>query len=159
MNKEQLKKINETIRKREEAVARVLNEYLARDGCPCGIKQFVYWAGKKQGPGWQDSIQNQLVESALKLKCFVRVEDFKKEYWLEGVYYCKNCGTEWKHFSQEWRMLAFQEQLLLVGDDDPSKLFDDIIGAEIFATYGKEPSDKKSLTLKEWENFMLETAK
>lgn len=156
MNKEQLIEINKTIRKRDEAVARVLDEYLARDGCPCGIKQFVYWAGKKQGPGWQDSIQNQLVRSALKLKCFTAVEDFKKEYWLSGVYYCKNCGTNWKHFSEEWRMLAFRERLLIVGSDDPSKLFDEVIGAEIFATFGREPSGKKLLSLTRWQGFMLQ---
>ena len=158
MNKKQLEKIKLDISRREEAVGRVLDEYLARDGCPCGFRQFVYWAGKKQGPGWQDSIQNQLVKSALKLKCFTAVEDFKKEYWLEGVYYCKNCGTNWKHFSQEWRMLAFQEQLLIIGGDDPAKLFDEVIGSEIFATYGREPSGKKLLTLKQWEDFMLENS-
>lgn len=157
MNREQLKKIKETIGKREEAVNKVLRKYLALDGCPCGFKQFVYWAGKTQGPGWQDSIQNQLVDSAIKLKCFSEVKDFEKEYWLSGVFYCKNCGTNWKYFSEEWRMLAFRKRFMIIGGENPDGLFEGVIGDEIFATYGREPSDKKSLTLAEWVKFMLKS--
>ena len=155
MNKEQLAKMELRIKNREEAVDRVLTEYCSQDVCPCGFNKFQYWAGKKQGPGWQDSIQNQLVESALQLKCFTPLEDFKKAYWLEGAYYCKNCGTKWNHFSEEWRMLAFWERLLIIGEDDTGKLFEGIIGAEIFATAGSEPRGRRQLTLEEWEQFML----
>lgn len=155
MNKEQLAKMNLEIKNREEAVDRVLKKYCSQDGCPCGSSKFQYWAGKKQGPGWQDSIQNQLVESALQLKCFTPLEDFKKAYWLEGAYYCKNCGTNWNYFSQEWRMLAFQKRLLIIDEEDPSLLYDELIGDNIFATHGYEPHDRKSLTMKQWEEFML----
>ncbi len=156
MNREQLAKMELLIKNREETVDRVLSEYCQEDGCPCGFRKFQYWAGKEQGPGWQDSIQNQLVKSTLKLKCFKAIDDFKKEYWLEGEYYCKNCGTKWKHFSEEWRMLAFRERLLIIGKSNPEKLFEGIVGAEIFATAGSEPKGKTLLTLEEWEKFMVE---
>ena len=148
--------MNLQIKNREEAVDRVLKKYCSQDGCPCGFRKFQYWAGKKQGPGWQDSIQNQLVKSALQLQCFTPLEDFKKAYWLEGAYYCKNCGTRWNYFSQEWRMLAFQERFLIIDGDDPNKLFDEVIGDEIFATAGSEPAGKKALTLEQWVEFMLD---
>ena len=156
MDREQLAKMKLRIRKREEAVDRVLAEYCRQDGCPCGFRKFQYWAGKEQGPGWHDSIQNQLVKSALKQKCFKSIEDFKKEYWLAGEYYCKNCSTGWKHFSEEWRMLAFRERFLIIGGNDPGKLFEGVLGAEIFATAGSEPKGKTLLSLEEWETFMLE---
>ena len=155
MNKEQLNKMQEHIENRENAVKLVLDEYCSLDGCPCGFKKFVFWAGKKQGPGWMDNIQNQLVNSARELDCFSEIEDFEKQYWLTGVYYCKNCGTSWNHFSQEWRMLAFHERLLIINGEDPNKLFDEVIGGEIFATAGFEPTDKKALTLEQWVKFML----
>ncbi len=155
MNKEQLKKIREQIEHRENAVKLVLDEYCSLDGCPCGFKKFVFWAGKKQGPGWMDNIQNQLVDSARKLDCFSEIKDFKKEYWLESVFYCKNCGTKWNYFSQEWRMLAFQKQFLIIDGDDPNKLFDAVIGGSIFATAGYEPAGKNTLTLEQWVEFML----
>ncbi len=155
MNKEQLRKMREQIGNREKAVKLVLDEYCSLDGCPCGFKKFVFWAGKKQGPGWMDNIQNQLVDSARKLDCFSEIEDYEKEYWLEGVYYCKNCGTRWNYFSQEWRMLAFQERLLIIDGDDPNKLFDEVIGDEIFATAGSEPAGRRVLNLEQWIEFML----
>lgn len=155
MNKKQLKKMKQQIRDRENAVERVLHHYCSQDGCPCGFKRFVFWAGKDQGPGWMDNIQNQLVNSACKLDCFTEIEDFQKEYWLAGEYYCKNCGTRWKHYSAEWRMLAFQERLLIIDGDDPNSLFEEMIGGEIFATFGSEPAGKKSLNLEQWVEFML----
>ena len=155
MNKEQLRKMKQQIKDREIAVKQVLDHYCSEDGCPCGFKKFVFWAGKDQGPGWMDSIQNQLVDSARELDCFSEIEDYQKEYWLEGAYYCKNCGTRWNYFSQEWRMLAFQERLLIIGGDDPNKLFNEVIGDEIFATAGSEPAGKKALALDQWIEFML----
>ena len=155
MNREQLVRMKLLIKNREDAVGRVLTEYCRQDGCPCGFKKFVYWAGKEQGPGWHDSIQNQLVKSALKLKCFKSVEDFKKQYWLESEYYCKNCGTRWNHFSEEWRMLAFRERLLIIGEENPGELFDGVISDEIFATAGSEPTGRKTLSISQWVEFML----
>lgn len=155
MNKEQLRKMKELIERREKSVELVLKEFCSQDGCPCGFKEFVFWAGKNQGPGWMDDIQNQLVDSARKLDCFSEIEDYEKAYWLEGAYYCKNCGTRWNYFSEEWRMLAFRKRFLIIDGDDPNELFPEIIGAEIFATAGSEPAGKRSLTLEQWEKFML----
>ena len=78
----------------------------------------MYWVGKQQGPGWQDNIQNQLVESALKLACFEQIDDCEKSCGLQSSYTCTNCGVEWNYFSVEWRMLAFHRRLVKVGADD-----------------------------------------
>ncbi|MCD4707850.1 MAG: hypothetical protein K8S62_08935 [Candidatus Sabulitectum sp.] len=156
MNKEQLRKMKEQIEKRENAVELVLGEYCSQDGCPCGFRKFVFWAGKEQGPGWMDNIQNQLVDSARKLECFSKLEKYEKACWLEGAFYCKNCGTRWNYYSEEWRMLAFRKRLQIIDEDDPNKLFDEAIGDEIFATVGHEPSGKKALSLEQWVEFMLE---
>lgn len=133
----------------------VLRRYSSNRGCPCNIKQFVYWAGKQQGPGWQDNIQNQLVESTLKLVCFEQIEDLEKSYGLEGSYVCNNCGTEWNLFSIEWRMLAFHKRLLKIGADDPGKLYEELIGNDVFATVGHEPDGRNTLSLEQWVSFML----
>lgn len=145
------------ISNRKEKVERVLQEYCSMAGCPCGFDRFVYWAGKEQGPGWQDSIQNQLVLSAIQLDCYGRIEEFTREYWLVGEYLCGNCGTRWRHFSEEWRMLAYQERLLKAGGEDPSTMYDGVISDEIFATAGREPSGIRSISLSEWVDFMLDT--
>ncbi len=81
-----------------DKVGYVLKEYCSNKGCPCNIKQFVYWAGKQQGPGWQDNIQNQLVKSSLELVCFEQIDDCEKSYGLEGSYICNNCGVKWNYF-------------------------------------------------------------
>ena len=76
--------INRHIENVETKVEYVLGKYYRDKGCPCGIKQFVYWAGKQQGPGWQDNIQNQLVVSALELACFERIDDCEKSWGLKA---------------------------------------------------------------------------
>ncbi len=133
----------------------VLDKYYTDKGCPCGIKQFVYWAGKQQGPGWQDNIQNQLVESALKLACFERIDDCEKSWGLDSSYTCSNCGAKWNYFSLEWRMLAFHKRLVKVGADDSGKLYDEIICSDVAATVGHEPDGRKALSLQQWVAFML----
>lgn len=109
----------------------------------------------QQGPGWQDNIQNQLVESTLKLVCFEKIEDREKSYGLEGSYVCSNCETEWNHFSIEWRMLAFHKRLLKIGADDPGKLYEELIRNDVFATVGHEPAGRNTLSLEQWVAFML----
>lgn len=133
----------------------VLIEYCSAKGCPCDYKPFVYWAGKQQGPGWQDNIQNQLVKSALKSGCFSKINNYEKSYWLEGSYVCDNCGTEWNYFSEEWRMLAFHNRFLKIGGDDPGKLYEELIGSDIFTSVGFEPAGKNTLSLEQWVAFML----
>jgi len=59
------KAIRQQIENRKSKVEYVLSEYRSEKGCPCYYEPFLYWAGKQQGPGWQDSVQNQLVESTL----------------------------------------------------------------------------------------------
>ncbi len=133
----------------------VIREYCSEKGCPCNHKQFVYWAGKQQGPGWQDNIQNQLVESVLKSDCFSKINDCEKTYCLESSYICNKCGTRWNYFLEEWRMLAYHKRLLKVGGDDPVRLYKELIGSDIFATVGLEPDGKNTLSLDQWVAFML----
>ncbi len=147
--------INRNIENTVSKVAYVLKQYCSDKGCPCNIKQFVYWAGKQQGSGWQDNIQNQLVESSLKLVCFEQIGDCEKSYGLEGSYICNNCGIKWNHFSIEWRMLAFHKRLMKVGADDPGKLYEELISNDVFATVGFEPAGRKTLSLEQWVAFML----
>ena len=149
------KAIRQQIERRESKVEYVLGEYCSGKGCPCGYEPFEYWAGKRQGPGWQDSVQNQLVESTLKLGCFSRIDKCEKTYWLEGSYVCSSCGTKWNHFSEEWRMLAFRERLLKAGEDDPGRLHEELISNNIFATMGHEPEGMNTLSLEQWVAFML----
>ncbi|RKZ08260.1 hypothetical protein DRQ25_09525 [Candidatus Fermentibacteria bacterium] len=147
--------INRHIENVETKVEYVLGKYYRDKGCPCGIKQFVYWAGKQQGPGWQDNIQNQLVVSALELACFERIDDCEKSWGLEGSYTCTNCGVKWNYFSLEWRMLAFHRRMVKVGADDPGRLYDEMICDDVAATVGHEPDGKKALSLEQWVAFML----
>ncbi len=151
-NRAAIKKHIENVRIKVEYV---LDKYYTDKGCPCRIKQFVYWAGKQQGPGWQDNIQNQLVESALKLACFEQIDDCEKSWGLADSYTCTNCGTKWNYFSLEWRMLAFHRRLVKVGADDPGKLYDEMICDDVAATVGHEPDGRKALSLEQWVAFML----
>ena len=147
--------IRQHLENTKNIVENVLSEYCSDEGCPCDYKPFVYWAGKQQGPGWQDNIQNQLVQSTLRLDCFSRINDCEKAYWFEGSYECSNCRTKWNYFSEEWRMLAFHKRLLKIGGDDPGKLFEELIGNDIFASVGFEPAGKSTLSLEQWIAFML----
>ena len=136
-------------------VAYVLDEYSSEMGCPCSYRPFVYWAGKKQGPGWQDSIQNQLVRSALELDCFELTDDRNPSYEYKATYVCNNCETVWDYFSYEWRMLAFQERILKSGEADPDSLYEGLIADSIFATIGYEPHGRNTLSIDQWVAFML----
>lgn len=141
---------------RRQTVAGVLKEYLSSHECPCRWPQFVYWVGKEQRPGWQDEIQNHLVEAALKLKTYVKTRPTDQEYGLEAVLHCTKCGARWKYFSEEWRMMAFRKRLLRTDGDlgDPEGA--GLISACIAATVGFEPPDgTPTLLLQEWENYML----
>lgn len=152
MDRDAIKQRLERTRKR---VAHVLDRYCAEEGCPCGYAPFVYWAGKQQGPGWQDNVQNQLVRSAIQLACFSKVARSEKVYGLAGAYVCDTCGTAWNHFSEEWRMLAFHERLLKIGGDDPSTLYHGLISDSVAATVGFAPYERKALSLDAWMAFML----
>ncbi len=147
--------INRHIENVKTKVEYVLDKYYTDLGCPCGIKQFVYWAGKQQGPGWQDNIQNQLVRSALGLACFVKIDDCEKAWGLDSSYTCTNCGVKWNYFALEWRMLAFHRRLVKVGADDPGRLYDEMICDDVAATVGHEPDGMKALSLDQWVAFML----
>jgi len=147
--------INRHLENTAGKVEQVLKQYCSDKGCPCNIKQFVYWAGKQQGPGWQDNIQNQLVESSLGLVCFEQIGDCEKSYGLKSSYICNNCGIKWNYFLIEWRMLAFHKRLVKVGADDPSRLYEELTGNDIYATVGHEPAGKNALSLEQWVDFML----
>lgn len=139
----------------EHTVERVLRRYVGEHGCPCAWPQFEYWVSKPQGPGWQDSIQNELVRAALDLWFFQARRPGNPRYGLEAIVTCSKCSRTWQHFSEEWRMLAFQHRLLPVhpSPDPASDVI--LVGANVFSTAGQEPTAARSLTLSEWTIFML----
>jgi hypothetical protein len=144
------------VARRRSTVESVLGWYLSSSRCPCSWPQFVFWAGKEQGPGWQDGIQNDLVSAALRLQFFVCTKPSVPEYWLQDDVHCAECGSRWKHFSEEWRMLAFQERLVLLDRkiSMPAE-YSGIIGSSIAATVGHEPAEGRAmLSLEGWERFM-----
>lgn len=144
------------VESRRKAVQNVLDEYLSSHECPCRWPQFVSWAGKEQGPGWQDEIQNHLVEAALRLKSFVKTPPQHQEWWLEAVLHCTKCGAEWKYYSEEWRMLAFRLRLLRTDGDRGDPAGAGMIGECVSATAGFEPRDgTPMLSFEEWTNYML----
>lgn len=141
---------------RRRLVEGVLSEYLSFHECPCRWPQFVSRMGKEQGPGWQDEIQNHLVEAALKLKSYVKVRPADPEFWLEAILHCTKCGSKWKYFSEEWRMSAFRMRLLRTDGDRGDPAGAGMISSFIFATVGFEPpDDTPMLSLEEWANYML----
>lgn len=150
------REIVERVAQQKKSVAGVLRGYVASNCCPCHWPQFEYWVGKSQGPGWQDEIQNDLIKAAIELKCFDKTSPSAPEYGLEDELRCSVCGTKWKHFSEEWRMLAFRERLVRFDGLSPdAAAFSGLIGANVFATVGQEPSDStRSLTLDQWASFM-----
>lgn len=145
-------------RERREAAVLVLSEYLRSHSCICTWPQFGFWAGKEQGPGWQDNLQNDLVEAALDLPFMRREPPSVPEYWLESEVVCGNCCSRWKHFRVEWRMLAFQDRLVPYGSSGPgpSSGYGHLTGDSICATLGHEPeAGRPILSTGEWMNFML----
>ena len=154
MNKDQLRK---RVMDQKNVVIDVLKNYLEDNDCPCDWPQFKYWVSKQQGPGWQDGIQNDLIEAALELPVFRLVSPPKPEYWLESEVHCDQCGAKWSFFSEEWRMLAFQKRLIPIdkSDEDPEELPDIIVSESIFATVGREPLPEiQRLSTDEWVKFM-----
>jgi len=100
-------------RKHQQAViADVLDKYLQAHACLCAWPQFEYWVGKNRPPRSQDTIQNDLVETALNLPIYTRKPPATPAYFLEADIHCTVCGTIWQHFSEEWHMLAFHETML-----------------------------------------------
>ncbi len=144
----------ETIRFRVESV---LQYYVDRSGCPCNYRPFIYWAGKTQGPSWQDNVQNQLVKSALELSCFEKTEKKDDRDWgYQGSWFCNNCGTMWDHISIEWRMMAYQDRLLRTGEEKPDSLYPDLTSEDMAATAGHWPIGLRALSLYQWVEFMME---
>ena len=153
MNHEKIRRHLELVKREVEGV---LQHYVQLSGCPCVFERFIYWAGKEQGPGWQDNIQNRLVKSALQLDCFENPEQDVNEYGYQASYLCRNCGTIWMYFSIEWRMLAFHERLVRKEGPEPEHTYSGLIGSDVAATVGHEPENLTSLSLPQWVDFMLE---
>lgn len=154
MGKDQIKK---HLDKQRRIVKEVLEGYLEIFDCPCDWPQFMYWVSKEQGPGWQDGIQNDLVDIALELPFYRSNTPSQPEYWLASEVICERCGAQWKHYSIEWRMLAFQKRLLRLDQDelDLAEFPDLMISESIYATVGHEPHpDIPRLTTSEWVQFM-----
>ncbi len=137
-------------------VSSVLSELCGSGGCPCGSARFAFWAGKEQGPGWQDNLQNALVEAALALPFFETKPPAEPEYWLEADVRCGRCGASWRLFSVEWRMMAHQKRLVPAAGvpvlpDVPEGLMGDCIAA----TCGHEPSEgRPTISPGDWAVFM-----
>ena len=154
MNIKELKKLRAAERK---IVGIVLNQYLEKNACPCNWTQFRYWVSKEQGPGWQDEIQNALVEIALELPIFLSEIPSNPEYGLAAEVCCEHCSTKWKHFKIEWRMLAFKEQLIPsnLHEEEFTNFPDQLVSESIFATAGREPHQSiQRLSISEWIDFM-----
>ena len=152
-----LEEIRQRAAEQRKIVQEVLDGYLELFECPCDWPQFVYWAGKEQGPGWQDGIQNDLVDLALELPFYKSIPPSQPEYWLSSEVVCERCGARWNYYSIEWRMLAFQKKLLRTDkvelglDDFPPQM----ISESIYATVGHEPEPGiPQLSTKEWVLFM-----
>ena len=146
------------VEEQRKIVGDVLNKYLEDNECPCDWPQFRYWVSKQQGPGWQDGIQNDLIDLALELPTFRSISPPNPEYWLEAEVHCDHCGSRWNYYSEEWRMLAFQRRLIRLDktDDDLEKFPELMISESIYATVGKEPlSEIQRLTTEGWVKFML----
>jgi hypothetical protein len=153
LNREEIRRHLEKVR---NSVESVLQHYCDDKGCPCDYSSFIYWAGKTQGPSWQDNVQNQLVKSALKLPCFEKTDKMDNKDWgYQGSWFCNNCGTLWDHISIEWRMLAFQERLLRTGEEKPDSLYPDLTSEDLAATVGHWPIGLKALSLEQWTEFMM----
>lgn len=143
------------------AVRFVLDAFTARHGCPCPEPSFRFWAGKARSPGWFDTIQGILVEEALALPCFTSRPPAEPEFWLEEEILCSSCGARWKHFREEWRMMAYADSLVPVGSgcDGLDEIEASLAGPSVCATAGYEPGgDVRILTLPEWISFMLRDA-
>ena len=154
MGKDQIKK---RLAEQKRIIKKVLEDYLEIFECPCDWQHFIYWVSKEQGPGWQDGIQNDLVDCALELPFYRSNTPSQPEYWLASEVTCERCGTKWKHYSIEWRMLAFQNRLVRLDQDELD--FDEfpnlMISESIYATVGHEPDpDIHRLTTSEWVQFM-----
>ena len=141
--------------KQQITVNDVLSRYVDQHGCPCDWPQFEYWVGKLQGPGWQDNIQNDLVEISRKLPCFYRPPSRPAEYGSDSSITCSKCRREWRYSSEEWRMLAYHERLIPLKPSNAATTFSAAVGANFFATVGFEPNNTRLLTLTEWAEFML----
>ncbi|HEU4670866.1 MAG TPA: hypothetical protein VFR91_09155 [Dyella sp.] len=139
----------------ERTVRKVLGRYVDEHGCPCYWPQFEYWVSKPQGPGWQDNLQNELVGASLKLRCFSRRQPDAPRYALEAVITCTACARQWQYFSEEWRMLAFHNRLIPANPSAAAAEGAALVGADVFATAGREPKALGALDLEEWERFML----
>lgn len=144
----------------DRAIKDLLGRYVKAYGCPCRSPRFEYWAGKSQGPGWQDNFQNGLITEALKLPTFQKRKPENPLYEQEAEVTCAACGREWKYFAEEWRMLAFRYLLKPVHPSPEAQHFAQhtapVVGGNVFATAGHEPDEVRHLSLHEWLAFMSE---
>ena len=143
----------------QQVVRGVLRELTSNGQCPCDNERFCYFAGKEHGSGWQDSVQNELVEQAVKLDTFDQRLPFEPHSCWEHDLTCRRCGTEWRFFTQEWRMLAYHHRLVKQDNrSDRDAAFAGIISNDIFQTLGMGPPDNaRRLTIKQWRDFILGT--
>lgn len=147
--------ILEQIARQKSIVKDVLNRHVISFSCPCNWPQFEYWVSKSQGPGWHDGIQNDLVDQARRLTCFQRITPEQAMYGLESQLKCTACGREWRYFSEEWRMLAFQERLVPLEPSPAATSFEALADSNFFATKGQAPTNARFLSVTEWAEFML----
>jgi len=142
------KALLEQLNHQKNIVDGVLNTYLQTHPCLCTWPQFAYWVSKERLKGSYDIIQNFLVEAALSMPLFKQVPPIIPEFWLEAELTCPVCGTQWKYFCEEWRMLGYHKQLIRADGLTPHPL---LIQA-LYEKIGCDPD--KQLDLEKWVLFM-----
>ncbi|NMC69022.1 MAG: hypothetical protein GYA57_03020 [Myxococcales bacterium] len=112
--------VAEAAARQRRVVEEVLSRGVARYGCPCEWDRFVQWVGKEHPERSMDDWQNLLVRAAAGLPTFRIGPPARPEWWLQDEWLCVRCGARWKHYSEEWRMMAYRERLVREGRPAPA---------------------------------------
>lgn len=98
--------------RRKLVAEKVLARGAAKYGCPCAWERFEACVAREHPASSMDDLQNALVLAAAKLPTFAIRPPDRPEVWLQDEWTCTRCGARWKHFSEEWRMMAYRERLV-----------------------------------------------
>ena len=141
----------------KQVVRGVLRELTSHGQCPCGNERFAYFAGKEHGSGWQDNVQNELVEQALKLDTFDVRPPAEPDHGLEQELTCRHCGSVWRFYTEEWRMLAYHHRLVKRGNvASHHAALEGIMSNDIFQTLGMGPPESsRRMNINQWRDFVL----
>lgn len=108
-----------------------------------------YMAKMNGGLGWEDSYQNLLITRLCASRWMKRDSD--------AIWTCTVDGSEWYRTSDEWRMMAYKDQLEEMGRSKAKSLPAVALGApaessvffseDFFRTVGADPADLKRIDL------------